>query len=260
MSAGALSARQCSPVVQVPTQSLRRGTTASPCGRPPLYTRRVPDAQVSSSLVQHERDLFRRLLELGTYDNAEPFLAEAVALIARVSSAQRAYLELFDEREGPGTESLWAVSGCEADETPTFRMGLSHSVIAEVLSSEETLLLASAVDHPRFGEHGSVRRHRIQAVLCAPVITGTSRGVIYLQGRADPGAAERKEHVPGPAYARRSPSDYRSNAPASPRGPRHGQGAGFRSSAAFRRADAAVRWRGQGAVVRSRANGRHVCQ
>lgn len=147
----------------------------------------MPEAQESSSLVLQERDLFRRLLELGTHDSTEPFLAEAIALIARVSSAQRAYVELFDEREGPGMESLWAATGCEPDEIPTFRMGLSHSVIAEVLASEETLLLASAVDDPRFAERGSVRRHRIQAVLCAPIIAGTNRGVIYLQGRADPG-------------------------------------------------------------------------
>ena len=71
-----------------------------------LYRADVADADEPATLLQQERDLYKRLLELGHHEDAEPFLAEAIALIARVSSAKRAYIELFEEREGPGAESL----------------------------------------------------------------------------------------------------------------------------------------------------------
>ncbi len=51
--------------------------------------------------VQRERDLYRKLLDLGHQTEIEPFLEEALALIVEVTGAQRGYLEILDDR-GPG--------------------------------------------------------------------------------------------------------------------------------------------------------------
>ena len=46
--------------------------------------------------IQHECDLYRRLLELGRRDQPEQFLREALALIVEVAEAKQGYLELYD--------------------------------------------------------------------------------------------------------------------------------------------------------------------
>ncbi|WP_293246214.1 sigma 54-interacting transcriptional regulator [Nannocystis sp.] len=130
-----------------------------------------------------ERDLYHSLLELGTREELEPFVAEALALIVSVTGALRGYLELFEEHEDPSERGYWAVHGCSEDETPAFRAGISGSVISEALAKRITITSISALTDPRFRDSKSVKDNRIEAVLCAPVVAGKNLGVLYLQGR-----------------------------------------------------------------------------
>lgn len=151
--------------------------------------------------LRQERDLYQHLLELGTQEHIEPFVREALALVTGVARAQHGYLELIDE-SGGGSDTFWAVQGCTADETPAFRAGISHSVIAEALASRETVVSASALHDPRFQDRGSVRRHQIQAVLCAPIFAAGCHGVIYLQGRDESGPFTEDDRRRSETFAR----------------------------------------------------------
>ena len=152
-------------------------------------------------LIQ-ERDLFRQLLALGEREELEPFIAEALALIAKVSRARRAYIELADEREGARDQVFSQVHGCTPDETGNFRAGISNGIIAKAIATRSTINSVSALDDARFRERASVRLNQIQAVLCAPVLSGTYAGVIYLQDREVPGPFTEEDRLRAESFAR----------------------------------------------------------
>ena len=137
--------------------------------------------------AHQERDFYRQLLDLGAREEIEPLVREALALIATISGARRGYLELLDERDNPQSRGYWTVYGCEPEDAQAFRAGISHGVIAEAITTRTTITSASALQDDRFRDRGSVRRHKIQAVLCAPILTGSQVGAIYLQDREQPG-------------------------------------------------------------------------
>ena len=61
----------------------------------------MPDQDEGLVRVRRERDLYRRLLDLGRQEELEPFLREALALIVEVTEARQGYLEL-DHGEDAG--------------------------------------------------------------------------------------------------------------------------------------------------------------
>lgn len=150
-------------------------------------------------VVRLERDLYLRLLEIGTTSEIEPFLQEALALLTEIAGARRGYVELCDDHTGQEPLRFTAIKGCSDDETAQIRAALSSSVIAEALATGETVVLASALEDQHFGSRTSVRKKRIEAVLCAPIGEAPPMGVLYLQDRlgggpfteSDRGRAER---------------------------------------------------------------------
>ncbi|MBI3202831.1 MAG: sigma-54-dependent Fis family transcriptional regulator [Myxococcales bacterium] len=144
-----------------------------------------------------ERDLYRGLLELGEQDEATPFLEEALALVVRVAGARRGYLEL-----GRGTrEKLWLARGFDDDEIAHVRKELSTGIIARAIETAQVVSTASALDDPRFSAQGSVQAQQIRAVLCVPV-GSPSLGVVYLQGRAEPGPFPERDQLLSTIFAR----------------------------------------------------------
>ena len=109
-----------------------------------------------------ERDLFRRLLELGDRDDVRPFLEDALRLISEVTGAQRGYLELDSGR-------FWIAHGFDGAEVEAVRREISTGIIAEALATHRTISTASALEDPRFADQRSVQAGRIRAVLCAPI-------------------------------------------------------------------------------------------
>jgi Nif-specific regulatory protein len=160
------------------------------------------DEDLERTRLTHERDLYRQLLALGEEDALEPFVAEALALIAKVSRARRGYLELFDEREGPRAEGFWQVHGCSPEEEGSFRAGISQGIIASTIATRTTVRSVSAIDDARFRDRSSVRLNQIQAVLCAPILAGTYNGVLYLQDREVAGPFTEEDRVRAESFAR----------------------------------------------------------
>jgi Nif-specific regulatory protein len=147
-----------------------------------------------------ERDFYRRLLDLGGQEEIEPLLDEALSLIVDVTGAQTAYLELYDN-DG-GEPRFWKGQGCSDDDVEAIRASMSRGIVAQAISEGRTVETPSAQGDPRFKDLASVRRHEIQAVLCAPVGTRPPIGVVYLQGRARSGAFTEADRERAELFAR----------------------------------------------------------
>lgn len=134
-----------------------------------------------------ERDLYRRLLELGTQTELEPFLKEALALVVEIAGAQQGYLELHGADDD--ADHAWSIAhGFSGQEVGEVRSRISHGIIAEALSTGQIVDTACAMRDPRFLGRTSVVGRRIETVLCAPIGSDPPLGVLYLQGRDEPGS------------------------------------------------------------------------
>ncbi len=132
--------------------------------------------QSAAERLLQERDLLASLLELGHHEQPEPLLDEALALIVRLSGAAHGHIELHDGKLTPLGFS--ATRG--SPETATVRELISSTVIRTSLERGEVIEANVAAD-PRFSAAASVRRQRIDAVVCVP-IGSPPLGVLYLQG------------------------------------------------------------------------------
>jgi Nif-specific regulatory protein len=141
-------------------------------------------APEDSNRLRLERDLYLGLLRLNARTTLEPFLNEALTLMLGVAGASQGYLEIFSEGDEPG---WWTATGISDDELDVIRSMVSRGIIAEAIASETAVVTPSALLDPRFRDLGSVRRSRIEAVLCAPIGSAPPVGVLYLQGRTRPG-------------------------------------------------------------------------
>jgi len=145
------------------------------------------------SRVARERDFYLRLLELGDANDPEPFLEQALSLIADVTGARQAYIEL----RGAGDQSdepAWSMArGCSADELDRIRSVISRGIVAEALATGETVFTPSAMLDPRFRDRGSVRANNVEVVLCAPIGASPALGVLYLQGSESGGVFDESD-------------------------------------------------------------------
>jgi Nif-specific regulatory protein len=137
--------------------------------------------------IAGERDLYLKLLDLGHTHDIDVFLAEALGMMIEVAGARRGYLELRDERDGGEPARFWLMRGCSEEQIAEIREAFSAGVIAEALATGKTIVTASALLDPRFRDRGSVRRNRIEAVVCAPIGEAPPLGVLYLQDRIETG-------------------------------------------------------------------------
>ncbi|XXY52122.1 sigma 54-interacting transcriptional regulator [Sorangium sp. So ce269] len=148
----------------------------------------------------NERDLFKQLLELGIQDEVEPFLREALSLIVSMTGARRGYIELSGNGSAEGrpsgggadapsraTPRFWMAHGCSETEIEKIREAFSRGIIGDALATGKTVLTSCAMEDPRYRDRSSVRRNRIEAVLCAPIGMSPPLGVLYLQDRGQPG-------------------------------------------------------------------------
>jgi len=151
--------------------------------------------------VQRERDLYRRLLDLGRQDEPETFLREALGLVVEVTGASQGYLELHDD-DLTGTPRWALAHGFTAEQLAGVRAAISRGIIAEALASGKTIVTPSALLDDRFRERESVRVGRIEAVLCAPIGDDPPRGVLYLQNRSGPGFFSEDDRARAETFAR----------------------------------------------------------
>ena len=134
-----------------------------------------------------ERDFYLRLLELGSQTEVELFLEEALALVVEISGARQGYLEVHGASDD--VERGWSrAHGFSVSEVAEVRSRISRGIITEALSTGQLVETSSAMLDPRFLGHESVQGLKIEAVLCAPIGANLPLGVLYLQGRKEPGS------------------------------------------------------------------------
>src|SRR5207244_12877607 len=104
--------------------------------------------------VRRERDLYRRLLDLGREDEPEPFLREALGLVVEVTAARQGYLELHDD-DHTGTPRWALAHGFTAEQLAGVRAVLSRGIIAEALATGKTIVTRS--EERRVGKESRCR-------------------------------------------------------------------------------------------------------
>ncbi len=165
----------------------------------PMVDSRTSDAV---GRVRAERDLYRRLLELGDRDALDPFLKQALALIVELTGARQGYLELRDP-SASDPDGVWSLSfGFSEPEVRDIQTKVSRGVIGEALATGETVITHSALADERFRGRKSVQRERIESVLCAPLGGSGAHGVVYLQGRQEPGLFSEQDRENAEIFAR----------------------------------------------------------
>ena len=143
----------------------------------------------SYEALRSERDLYRRLLDLGAHRELSALLRDALALIVEITGARLGYLELHDPEDAPEDRSRWSIAhDLSGTEIERVRTAMSRGIIAQALASGETVITPAAMVDPRFSAFTSVREAQIEKVLCAPVGIDVPIGVLYLQGSTADGS------------------------------------------------------------------------
>jgi len=124
-----------------------------------------------------ELALCRRLLDLPREQRPEQALARILELVVAATSARLAYVAMGPD---PGSPRWWRAHG--SADPDTLRERVSATIVRTAARDGDLVVTHDAAHDPRFREQASVRRHRIEQVVCAPF----ARGVLYLQGRSVP--------------------------------------------------------------------------
>jgi len=129
--------------------------------------------------LRAERDFLARIVALSEHESPAALAEEALGLVAERAGASRAYLEIGGRGLGEGTWS--AAIGLEPQLVDGVKRLLSTTIIREAMASGRSVETASAAIDDRFRDAPSIRKNRIEAVLCVP-IGAPPIGVVYLQG------------------------------------------------------------------------------
>lgn len=140
--------------------------------------------------LQFQRDFYHLLLELAAdHLDLKASLMKTLQLVADVTDAERAYLEVRDINGNAVYQSM-EISDKEIEE---LQHSVSTGIIAEAIRTREVLLIPSALIDPRFQSQESVQRLAIESVLCVPFFGHKTTGVLYLQG--DRGFKDQAEKI-----------------------------------------------------------------
>ncbi|MFN0246896.1 MAG: GAF domain-containing protein [Kofleriaceae bacterium] len=123
---------------------------------------------------------YRLLLDLPCHPRPADAVGDALALLAGLTRACIAYVELYNDQ---GVAGFSRAHGVVDHDLEVVRGAISRGIIGHALTCGETIASASAVHDKRFKALGSVQQHQTAAVLCSPI--GLGDGVVYLQGRND---------------------------------------------------------------------------
>ena len=134
---------------------------------------------MTQKILSDKCDLYRLLLhpEEESADGSR-CIEKALSLVTGIVDARLGFIEVSDDN---GTK-FWSALHCDDDDVEAIRMHISSTIIAEALSTGDTVVTPSALLDDRFSGANSVIQGKIESVLCSPISTDGVNGVIYLQG------------------------------------------------------------------------------
>ena len=131
--------------------------------------------------ILRDRDFYRALLDLGNHDSLDELLRAALDLLVARVGARETLIEVTGD-DGVGVNRHVAASGCEGQRQEEISSFVSRGIIGEAMAAGRTVITANAAEDPVLGQFESVKKHQLEAVLCAPVGRDIPIGVVYLQG------------------------------------------------------------------------------
>jgi Nif-specific regulatory protein len=135
-----------------------------------------------------DAEFYRALLHLVDQETMDGLLQFALDVIVRRIGPSQALIEIASEERGAEGSHVVA-HGCEDGRVTEIRGLVSRGIIGAAIATGKTVLASNAAEDPRFLAFESVRRNRLEAVLCAPIGRDLPVGVVYLQGGAGRGDA-----------------------------------------------------------------------
>jgi Nif-specific regulatory protein len=123
----------------------------------------------------------RKLLGFIEHDYLEALLNDALDVLVARAGARETVLEVMGD-DGTGDGPHVVGRGCTGERLTEISSFVSRGIMAEAIATGRTVVTANAAEDPRFLELESVRRHKLEAVLCVPVGRDLPLGVAYLQG------------------------------------------------------------------------------
>ena len=138
----------------------------------------VAENSQDSALLEHVLHVSRRMSE---ERSLAPLLSYTIDQVLKLVDAERGFIVLkqpdssLDFRVARDKDGNDITDG--ADE-------ISHSILEDVVSKSEPLVLGNAMTDPRFGDMRSVMELRLRSIMCAPLITkNRTIGAIYVENR-----------------------------------------------------------------------------
>jgi DNA-binding NtrC family response regulator len=129
-----------------------------------------------------ERDFYRALVGFGNHESMAALLGDALEVLVARGGARETLIEVIGD-EGAVARSHVVSNGCAEERRAEIAALVSRGIIGEAIATGKTVVTANAGEDPRFGHFESVKRHKLEAVLCVPVGRDVPVGVAYLQGK-----------------------------------------------------------------------------
>lgn len=152
-------------------------------------------ASADLASLQRQLQLYEQLLDMGTIDDPEALLRNALEVAVEHVGAAKGYLALFAPGAPVGTPPRWwAQVGCSGQERQAVEGELSRTIMRDTLAGSmlasrgllqphQVVRILAAQGHPKYQGQHSVQLKNIKSVLAVPV-GRVARGVLYLQDRA----------------------------------------------------------------------------
>jgi adenylate cyclase len=149
-------------------------------------------SRLTASLAQNEREIAkaqtiaRVAVTVNSSLELDVVLRRVLDIAVEVLGAQRGFVMIADERDG--ALNLAAMHGLDRASLDSDEMRPSHTTVARVFESGETLVTTDAQSDPRFNAQMSVRLLNLRSIICVPLTSKARRiGVVYLDSRVTPG-------------------------------------------------------------------------
>ena len=143
---------------------------------------------MDQSALERILHISRRMAETRVLD---PLLNYAMQEAIDLVGAKRGYIVLIGSH---GAFDFRVKRDADGSELPHPDGQISKSILNQVISSGQPVILSDAVSDPAFDASGSVFELQLRSVMCVPLISrGTTIGAMYLENRVEVGCFDEQD-------------------------------------------------------------------